>query len=333
MNVNMTRELQTRIDEISRILEVGAKDIDFAESLSSQHFNALAASGLFGVFAPISNGGLDVHLNALCAIVERLASACLTTTFVWIQHFRLLSALLDPATPDPIRELLPLAASGQIKGGVALGGLLPGPARLSATRTKAGWTLNGDAPWVSGWGILDVLLLTARRSDGAVVSFVIDAVEQSGLDVTRHRLSAMNASSTVQLTFNDFLIDQDRYVGSQTYAPGLERPEGLRVNGSLALGVARRCCELLGPTSLDDELRQSRNDLDAYETKDIAVSRARAAELAVRAAHVLAVTRGSQSAISGDVAERTTREAALLLVFASRPAIKDALLGLMIKDS
>jgi hypothetical protein len=51
----------------------------------------------------------------------------------------------------------------------------------------------------------------------------------------------------------------------------------------------------------------------------------------VRAAHVLAVSRGSRSAISGDIAERTTREAALLLVFASRPAIKNALLDLMIK--
>jgi alkylation response protein AidB-like acyl-CoA dehydrogenase len=141
----------------------------------------------------------------------------------------------------------------------------------------------------------------------------------------------MNASSTVQLTFDDFRIPKDRYVGSQPYAPGLERPEGLRVNGSLALGVARRCCELLGPTLLDDELRRCRDDLDAFETKDIALSRARAAELAVRATHVLAISRGSRSAISGDIAERTTREAALLLVFASRPAIKDALLDLMIK--
>jgi hypothetical protein len=77
-------------------------------------------------------------------------------------------------------------------------------------------------------------------------------------------------------------------------------------------------------------LRRCREELDAYEVNDIYVSRARAAELAVRAAHVLAISRGSQSAISGDIAERTTREAALLLVFASRPAIKESLLDLML---
>lgn len=327
--VNMTPTLATRIEGISRDLEADATEVDLAQSLSSRHFDALAHSGLYGAFAATSQGGLELELDALCVVVEQLAAACLTTTFVWIQHFRLLAALLDPATPEKIREQLPLAVSGELKGGVALSGLLPGPPRLRATETREGWTLDGDAPWVSGWGIVDVLFVTARTSDDAVVSFVIDATEQSGLQAIRHRLSAMNASSTVRLVFKEFSVPNSRYVGSQPYAPGLERPEGLRVNGSLALGVARRCCELLGPTSLDDELSRCRDDLDAYEMKSIAASRARAAELAVRAAHVLSVSRGSQSAISGDIAERTTREAALLLVFGGRPAIKDALLDLI----
>jgi alkylation response protein AidB-like acyl-CoA dehydrogenase len=331
--MSINQELETRIAAISRLLEANANSVDGAEALPSQHLTAMAASGLYGAFAPIAVGGLELDLRTVCAVVEEFASACLTTTFVWIQHFRLLAALLDPSTPAGIRDLMPLVVSGQLKSGVALSGLLPGPPRLTAIETKDGWRLDGDAPWVSGWGVVDVLFLTARQSDETVASFVIDASGQSGLEVTRQRLSAMNASSTVRLEFKDFHVPNTRYVGSQPYAPGLERPEGLRVNGSLALGVARRCCELLGPTSLDDELRRRREDLDAYETVDIAVARARATELAVRAAHVLAVSRGSQSAISGDIAERTSREAALLLVFASRPAIKNALLDLLIDEN
>jgi alkylation response protein AidB-like acyl-CoA dehydrogenase len=329
--VNPPDELPSQIDRIADQLRASASAIDVADSIPTAHLDALAASGLYGAFAPTTVAGLNLDLGELCAIVEQLASACLTTTFVWIQHFRLLASVLDPATPENVRELLPLVVNGQLKGGVALSGLLPGPPRLRATETNDGWHLDGDAPWVSGWGIVDSLFITARQSDETVAGFVIDATERTGLDVIHHRLSAMNASSTVRLVFTEFLVPHSRYVGSQPYAPGLERPEGLRVNGSLALGVARRCCELLGPTPLDDELRRCRDDLDAYETKDIAASRARAAELAVRAAHVLAVTRGSQSAISGDIAERTSREAALLLVFASRPAIKESLLDLMIE--
>ncbi len=327
----MEHELESRISGISGFLEDNAREVDCAEALPSQHLTAFATSGLYGAFAPISVGGLEIDFRTLCAVVEEFAAACLTTTFVWIQHFRLLAALLDASTPVGIRQLLPLAVNGQLKGGVALSGLLPGPPRLRATEANDGWTLDGDAHWVSGWGTVDMLFVTARQSDDTVVNFVIDAIGQSGLEVTRHRLSAMNASSTVRLAFTDFLVPHARYVGRQPYSPEHEPPEGLRLNGSLALGVARRCCELLGPTSLDDELRRCRDDLDAYDTTDIAVSRARATELAVRAAHVLAVSRGSQSAISGDIAERTSREAALLLVFASRPAIKASLLDLMIE--
>jgi alkylation response protein AidB-like acyl-CoA dehydrogenase len=311
-------------------LSASAARVDAADSLSSDHFDELAAAGLYGAFAPTSVGGLELDLAALCGMIEELASACLTTTFVWIQHFQLLRALLDAATTTEFRELLPLAIRGDVKGGVALGGLLPGPARLTASERQDGWLLNGEAPWVSGWGIVDVLFLAARQSNDTVASFVIDAATAPGIEVTRHRLSAMNASSTVLLTFKDVLVPRSRHVGIQPYAPGLEAPERLRVNGSLALGIARRCCGLLGSTSLDDELSRCRDDLDAVDTENIAVARARANELAVRASHVLAISRGSQSAIAGDISERTSREAALLLVFASRPAIKDALLHLMI---
>ena len=151
--------------DIAETLRAEAKEVDSSDATSKQHFNALAAAGLYGAFAPLSVGGLELELGRACpTLSNELASACLTTTFVWIQHFRLLAALLDPATPENIRELLPRAVSGQLKGGVALGGLLPGPPRLTATESKDGWRLDGDAPWVSGWGIVDVLFVTARQT-------------------------------------------------------------------------------------------------------------------------------------------------------------------------
>jgi hypothetical protein len=82
-----------------------------------------------------------------------------------------------------------------------------------------------------------------------------------------------------------------------------------------------------GPSELDHELELARNRLRRASThEDVASARAECADLAVRAAHLLAVTRGSRSAIAGDPAERLSREAALLLVFGTRPAIRTALL-------
>ncbi len=296
-------------------------------------FDGLAAAGLYGTFAPASLGGRDMNLAQMCDVIETLAAANLSPTFVWMQHFRLLAALMDPSTPDDLRALLPRAVSGDLKGGVALGGLLPGPPLLRAEPSAEGWMLEGHAPWVSGWGIVDVLFVTARGPNDTVISCILDARDQSGLKVTRHQLSALNATATVRLDFDGLLINPDRFVSQQPYAPGREGPEGLRANGSLALGVIRRCCALIGPSPLDDELNACRSELDAADVRTMAQARARANVLALRAAHVLSVNRGSRAALVDDVAERTNREAALLLVFGSRPSIKTSLLELLAERS
>jgi hypothetical protein len=144
--------------------------------------------------------------------------------------------------------------------------------------------------------------------------------------VTPRRLSAINATATVTLNFDNFAVSGDRFVSQVRFDPTQEGHEGLRVNGSLALGVIRRCCAWLGPTALDDELDACRRELDAADATTIFAARARASELAVRSAHALTVERGSPSILAGDVADRTTREASLLLAFGSRLPIRQALL-------
>jgi alkylation response protein AidB-like acyl-CoA dehydrogenase len=324
--VRRLSEFTTKLQAIVERFSDDASLVDGADAIPFSHLDALAAVGLYGAFAPVAEGGLGLGLGELCGIVEELASACLASTFVMIQHFRLLAAVLDPFAPPLLRGEFSRVVGGETKGGVALGGLLPGPAKLIATPTQDGWLLDGEAPWVSGWGLIDQLYVAARGPNDTVVNLVVEAKNQSGLVVSRHNLSALNATVTVKLNFNSMAVEGNRFIGQVPYDPSREAPEGLRVNGSLALGVARRSCTLLGPTPLDDELRSRRDELDQADAGTMALARAGACELAVRASHALAVERGSSSVLQGDVAERTAREAALLLTFGSRPAIRRALL-------
>jgi alkylation response protein AidB-like acyl-CoA dehydrogenase len=302
--------------------------VDAADSIPGAHLRGLAEAGLYGAFAPVAAGGLGLTEPGLRQVVEELASACLATTFVWAQHFRLLGAMLDPGTPAALREaLLPAVVRGEVRGGLALAGLLPGPPQLTARPTDGGWLVDGQAPWVSGWGIVDVLLIAARGPGDTIVTLLTDAKDRRGLTAERQRLAAVNASGTVQLGFSGRFVPADRFVGQQPYYPVRAQSEGLRLNGSLALGVGRRCCALIGPSPMDAELAACRAELDGADTGGMPAARARASEFAVRSAHVLAVRRGSTSALAGDVAERLAREAGFLLVFGTRPAIKDALLG------
>jgi alkylation response protein AidB-like acyl-CoA dehydrogenase len=304
-----------------------AAAVDAADTIPEAHLRGLADAGLYGIFAPAEAGGLGLDAE-VGLVIEELASACLASTFVWLQHLRLLGAMLDPGTPTALRgALLPAVVRGDVRGGVALAGLLPGPPRLTARPVDGGWLLDGEAPWVSGWGIVDLLVVAARGPEDTTVTLLVDAREQHGLAAARQRLGAVNASATVQLSFAGLFVPDGRFVGQKPYDPVSAQSEGLRGNGSLALGVGRRCCALIGPSPLDDELDACRAELDAADTAAMPAARAWASEFAVRAGHVLAVLRGSRSALAGDDAERLAREAGFLLVFGSRPAIKDALLG------
>jgi alkylation response protein AidB-like acyl-CoA dehydrogenase len=320
-------DLVGRVKELSAEFFADAAEVDLARIVPAAHISALASAGLYGIFAPVPAGGLGLGYEAACAIVEELASSCLASTFVWVQHFRFLEAMVDPSTPADLRStFLAPAVRGDVKAGVALTGLLPGPARLSARPAPGGWLLEGEAPWVSGWGVVDLVFVVARGPDETVVSLLLDGCPQPGLTVEPVRLSAANASATVRLVFAGAFVAEDRVVRLEPYEVARRTSERLRLNGSFALGVAGRSCALLGPSPLDEELNARRAGLDGADDEAMPLARARASELAVRAAHALAVHRGARSAIAGDVAERLTREAAFLLVFGSRAGIKDGLL-------
>jgi alkylation response protein AidB-like acyl-CoA dehydrogenase len=314
------------VHELARMFGRDAAEVDATGRLPARHLAGLAEAGLYGIFAPSVAGGLGLDYAQACSVVEELAAGCLASTFVWIQHFRLLGSLLDPATPDALRaSLLPRVVRGEVRGGVVLAGLLPGPPRLTARPVPGGWRLDGQAPWATGWGHVSLIAVLARGPGDSVVTLLVDAAGQPGLTAEQLRLAAADASATVRLTFTGLHVPGDRCTGQRPYDPVRDQSEGLRLNGSLPLGVARRCCALIGPSPLDDELRQARDALDTASTGTMPDARAGAAALAVRAAHALAVRSGSTSALAGAEAERLTREAAFLLVFGSRPAIKEAL--------
>jgi alkylation response protein AidB-like acyl-CoA dehydrogenase len=322
-----------------------AMRVDRLDVLPAAQLDTIAAAGLYGAGAPVGAGGLGLELPEMCGVVEELASGCLATAFVWIQHFGLLMTLAYGGAPELRETWLGPACQGKLRGGVALTGQIPGPPTLRAEPAEGGWRLVGTAPWVSGWGLVDVLLVMARGPENSVVTLIVDAAETAGLTVSRQRLIAADASVTVRLDFDGVTVPAERFVGQVPFDPAASlRPESMRVNGSLALGVALRCCRLLGAGPkgagplgagslgagpLDDELAACRAGLDAaVSAGPDAMMRARAAssELALRAAAVLAVRDGSKSATVDQHAPRLSREALFLLVFASRPGIKDVLL-------
>ena len=296
-----------------------ANEIDALPVIPRQRLDLLAEHGWYGLSAPAA--GLERH--EAWPVMEAFAGGCLTTTFVWMQHLG-----APPACafgPEHLRSWVAPLASGERRSTVVFAGLLP-HAPLKARPADGGWILDGYAPWVSAWGLVDVILVAARTPDDDVVWLLVDA-SADGLEATPHRLLAVNASATVTLHFTAVRVDGDRETSRFPWSEWPARDAmGLRANGSLALGVAARCCRLIGPSPLDEQLSARRDALDSATPETMPVARAAAATFAVQTASALVAREGSTSVIVGSHAERLFREAAVLLVFGSRPSIKAALM-------
>lgn len=307
------------------VLFLAALRTDAADVVPVELLDALADAGLYGITGPASAGGLGADAPTVWAVAEALASGCLTTTFVWAQHngvVRAVAASENAAMQDWIEPL----CRGTVRAGLALAGALAGAPALRATPAEDGWTFAGTAPFVSGWDRVDVVHTAAATEDGRLVWALVDARAGDTLTAGRLHLVALNATNTVRLEFRDHPVPAERVTLVAPGAAGRTAPEVLRMHASFALGVARRCCRLMGPTPLDEELARVRADLDRLDPGRIESDRGAAGELAVRAAAALAVTTGSRSLLREQQVQRLVREALFVLVYALRPGSRAAVL-------
>ena len=318
------------------VLFPAAMQVDVAGRIPASHLDVLAAAGLYGLAGPPSAGGQDADLASFCDVIEIMASGCLATTFVWLQHHSTVRALAASGNSGLRSAWLPALCAGTKRAGIALGGARPGPPLLRARAVPGGYFLDGTAPWVTGWDLIDVVHALALDESGDVVGALLPAQAGRGLSVSYLSLAAVNASRTVELRFTEYFVPSSLVTGLTPHADWLARDAGgLRANGSLPLGVAARCLRLsaqAAPTqaaALDGELAAIRAELAAAGPGSIPAARAAAAELAFRVAGTLVAATGSRSILTSEHPQRLAREAMFLLVFGSRPAIKANLTALL----
>jgi alkylation response protein AidB-like acyl-CoA dehydrogenase len=307
-----------------------ALEVDRADRIPSSHLDLLATEGLYGVAAPRQAGGLGLEDMASAAhLVQTLASGCLATAFVWIQHHGCVIASAASQQRGVRERWLAPLARGEVRAGIAYAGVRGGPSRAMIRRTSSGFVLDGEIPWVSGWDMIDVMHVAAVDDEDIVHFLIVDATTAPSLGVSPLELVAAQASRTVTVRLLEHEVAADRLTGTQPYAEWeQEQAAGSPLNGFLALGVVQRCRRLLAiPGWLDTDLAACRSDLLSGTAARIVAGRAAASELALRAAAALAVHVGSRSVLRSEHTQRLLREAAFLLVFGSRPAIRETLLN------
>ncbi len=301
-----------------------AMAVEERDSIPSSHLKLLVEDGFYGLPAPVAYGGLGREgLPVLCDVIAALAGGCLTTAFVWLQHLRPLMAVASVAAPrDRERWLRPMA-TGEVRSGLAMAH----PEFIRVRTVPGGYRLTGESAWVTGWGMVDVLLVGGVDERNLLHYFLIDAAETKTLTTRPIELLAVQASRTVSLRFTDHFVPADRLGLTQPMNEFVAAEAGGSVmNGFLALGVAGRCARLLGAEDLAAEIAGARIRLLTASGDEVPEARAHSSMLAARAAARLMVQTGSRSVLADQHAGRLYRESGFLLVFGLRPAIKERLL-------
>ncbi|MGO9558878.1 MAG: acyl-CoA dehydrogenase family protein [Acidimicrobiales bacterium] len=331
-SANRGEDAVAAAEEIAEhLLFPAAIKTDLARAVPVELLDALAGAGLYGLFATREVGGLELDREAGEAVIETLAGGCLTTTFVWIQHLStagLISRLEGPLHDEWARPL----ASGARRSGIAFSHLRhPGSPSLTATPVGGGYRVDGLAPLVTGWGLIDVVHVAARLGSD-IVWLLVDAVASATLDASRLELAAVNASATVALRFSGHQVPDSRVTEVQPLEEWLAKDAaGLRTNGFLSLGVARRCLTMLGENGRDIELEPVRAALVSASEGELPDARARASLLALEVAAMLIAAGGGRSMVREASAQRLGREALFLLVQGQTAAIRAAQLSRLVE--
>lgn len=305
------------------VLFPNALAADQADGVPLMQLQCLADAGFYGI---------STHCDAatLSTIIEIIASGCLTTTFVWTQHLGATAAA--NASSGPVKdELGAELAAGRKRAGVAFAHLLrPGTPMSTAAPADSGWKLNGVAPWVTGWGHIDVVHAGARHGED-IVWMLIDAQDSETLESDPVPFAVVDATQTKVLTYSDHFVPTSRVTRVEKYADWRARYRlGLRTNGSLALGVANRCCRLLDDSAMSAQLNLTRDTLDMIDPTDeesMSIARADASLFAVRAATALVAKTGGRAVMMSEHAQRLMREAMFVMVQGQTPAIKASMLA------
>ena len=303
-----------------------ALEIDGAGRVPSEVLDRLAAAGLYGVAGPPEAGGSGLDPEEMGMVVEALGGASLATAFVWIQHHSALRAVAA-GRPSVRERWLQAMCAGDVRSGIAYAALRrPGPPAMTAvTGPDGGVVLDGTAPWVTGWGLIDTVYVGGRQGDELVWA-LLDARPGPSVHAEALPLAAVDSSATVRLRLRDHAVDPERVVSREPYADWRARDgSGLATNGFLALGVAGRCARLLGAASLHAQVEALRRRLvDGAGPEEVVAARADASLLAVRAATALVAAGGGRSVGIADHAQRLMREAMFLLVFGQTAPIRAA---------
>jgi alkylation response protein AidB-like acyl-CoA dehydrogenase len=334
-----------------------AQDIDQDVEVLRDVLREMCRRGLMALKCPAEYGGPSIDEPGFRRFQEESARSSGSFAFLQTQHQSAV-AMLAGSSNDRLKDAyLPLMADGRKLVGIGFSQLRrPGPPMMRAEKYEAGYVLDGEVPWVTGWSFFPEFLAGATLPDGqamfAVVPLPVEPLE--GVTVSEPmKLAAMETAQTVSVKFSRF------FVGDEALA--FIRPTGwirnsdminIALQGHFAIGLVEAAIDVLRLNAtkkpaaflsetvdrfelelraLRDATAEAQKSADEETTDERLSVRAWAIDLAARASHAsVAASSGAANSIRHP-AQRIYREAIVYTVSAQTAAIMEATLRRLVR--
>jgi alkylation response protein AidB-like acyl-CoA dehydrogenase len=343
-------QVTTPLDDDSPLLKgAAALAADLAEQarrlerdgVTRDDVAAMADAGLLAVYGPPELGGGTPAEQR--RVAELLAGASPDAWCVWYQHGPVVRFLAASENEPLQQRWLPDLCAGRALGGVAWSNLRTARPSVFATRTGAGWTLDGPQPWCTGWGMHDVLFVGGKDEAAGEVVFGLVPADRPGLvGLGELELASMGGTATHAVRYEGLVLHDDEVVLRKDFAEWAAADDVMNRNVQPStFGVALAALDLRETASAETAGALRDRVLDvrqrAYRLLDEAepgeagnerlTLRAQALLLGVECCTALLASRGGRGMGADDPAQRLLRAAAFQLVHAQAAHVRAATLA------
>jgi len=222
-------ETEAFLDVIKKWLvkdvEPNILEFEHADRYPTEMVEQMREFGLFGATIPQEYGGLGLSVSKYARIVEVISGAWISLTGVLNSHLMMAELIRRYGTDQQRSEMLPLLASGEWRGGLALteadGGSDLQAIRMTARRDGDRYIINGTKTWITNSKYGNCLALLVKtdtevqpRHKG--MSLFVVRREVDGYEVPR-QLGKMGYKGvdTAELVFDNVSVPADRLIGEE----------------------------------------------------------------------------------------------------------------------
>jgi alkylation response protein AidB-like acyl-CoA dehydrogenase len=320
-----------------------------------------AHRSLLALRVPKIWGGAEVNEETYRRFQQLVPRYSGALAFLQTQHQSAAEMLANSENESLKRQYLPYMSKGQVLVGVGFSQLRrKGDPLVKAIPVEGGYLLNGEVPWVTGFGFFQNFIVGAALPDGRAVYGMVPFVEtfqETGGAIAFSEpmeLGAIASTNTVTATLTHWFLPQERVVFVKKAGAIHENDKkNVLYHGFSALGCARAGLDILEAAaktkqlpflkpafdSLNEELTRCQTAMmqalpaDSKTWEQRLQLRAWAINLALRCANAAVTVSSGAANYRYHAAHRVYREALVFTVSGQTTAVMEATLAQLLCSS